>query len=98
MASHEKTSVRRPAFDAEDRIGTREFLEITRLGKTTFFNRYRSDADWERRFDIRVDTITGNLHMSRKAALAFASERRGDAGRSPRALRLGKHAQRRREP
>jgi hypothetical protein len=83
---------RRPAFNAEDRIGTSDFLKITRLGKTTFFKRYRSDPYWETRFDIRVDPLTGFLHMSRTAAESFALERRGEPGRSQRADRLGEHS------
>jgi hypothetical protein len=95
MSTPKRKAVRRPVFDAEDRIDTREFLAITRLGKTTFFTRYRGVEYWEQRFDIRVDALTGNLHMSRRAALAFANERRGDAGRSRRAERLGKNSERR---
>lgn len=83
---------RRPAFNAEDRVGTKDFLKITRLGKTTFFTRYRSDPYWEARFDIRVDPLTGFLHMSRAAAESFALERRGEPGRSQRADRLGGHS------
>jgi hypothetical protein len=87
-------SSRRPAFEPTDRIGTAEFLRITRLGRTTFFQQYRSDPRWEARFDVRVDAVTGCLHMSRRAAEAFARERCGDPGRSPRADRLGRRARR----
>lgn len=76
----------------EGRIGTRRFLEITGLSKTTFYTRYRKVPRWIDEFDIRMDE-SDRLSFDEDAARQFAAGRVGRRahGITDRARRLNRH-------
>lgn len=53
------------------RIGTTKLLEITGLGRTTFFTRYRPDPRWISFLDMRV-APNGRLTFDEAAARELA--------------------------
>lgn len=77
-------------------VTRKEFTELLGISKSTFYNKYRWSPKWQRELDIRTDDESGRLTMDREAVEELARRRRGSraTGRSPRADRLGQHAER----
>lgn len=82
------------------RVTLTEFTNLLGISKSTFYNKYRWAAKWQRELDMRIGKDGGRLTMDRDAVEELARKRSGSRAtkRSPRADRLGQHAERDPDP
>lgn len=80
----------------KNRVTRSEFSELTGISKSTFYERYRWSPKWQRELDLRTSNDDGRLTMDRDSVMELRRRRLGSraTGRSPRADRLGEHAER----
>lgn len=80
----------------QGRATIQEFVDLTGVSRTTFYNKYRWSPKYQREFDMREHEETGRIHMDREAVKAFARRKRGDLarGRSAVADQLGETTRR----
>ena len=65
------------------RVSVRGFCRITGLSKSRFYRDFRWVKSWIGAWDMREDTLTGNLTLSEAAARDFARDRAGRLATDP---------------
>lgn len=78
------------------RVTIQEFTEITGISRSTFYDKYRWSARYQKQFDMREHEENGRIHMDRHAVMTFARRKKGGLarGRSSVANRLGSTTER----